>query len=233
MADEKSNEKPEQRTEEGPVPAGAEKPPLLKRIRAMIAPPRRPEVRPQKPPAEKQEGDPAASGKPAGESPTAETKSLGEKAIGRVPGLGGTRTPEPDLPGRIDGLRGWLEEIERRQGRMTWFGAAAMLIALVASGAALYLGVKSNQDSASKDDLDEVRTEISQLRTELERSNAQKLQSVTQQLTSLQQQLKTVQTKQNQQAKDITELKQRPVPTPTPPSTTTQQNQNQNEKQNP
>ena len=68
---------------------------------------------------------------------------------GDLPGgqaAAGAKTPQPDLPGRIDGLRGWLGQIERRQARMTYVAAAGLLIALAAAGVALYLGITNNQD---------------------------------------------------------------------------------------
>lgn len=118
------------------------------------------------------------------------------------------KAPEPDLPGRIDGLRGWLEEIERRQGRMTYFGGAATLVALITSGAALLIGIGASNDSASKDDLDEVKAQITQLQTQVQAAtgNTKKLEALGDQLTAVQQQIRTVRTAQARQASAIAGL---------------------------
>ena len=142
----------------------------------------------------------------------------------------GRKKPPPDIEGRIDGLRGWLEEIERRQGRMTYFGAAGLLIAIAAAGAALYFGITTHNDAATKDDLDEVKAEITTLKAEVAKANQGK-QSLNQTLTSLQQQLKSIQAKQQATDQQIASLRKQAASTPpasslptpgvTPPATTT------------
>src|SRR6266536_681249 len=47
------------------------------------------------------------------------------------------KAPDPNLQERMEGLQGWMAEIERKQGRMTYFGLAAVVIAILAAGAAL------------------------------------------------------------------------------------------------
>jgi len=42
-------------------------------------------------------------------------------------GVAGTKAPEPNLQERMEGLQGWMAEIERKQGRITYFGAAGLL----------------------------------------------------------------------------------------------------------
>src|SRR4029079_19309974 len=67
-------------------------------------------------------------------------KKPAAKKAAAAKGSAGAKKPPPDLPGRIDGLRGWLDQIERRQARMTYVAAAGLLIALATAGVALYLG---------------------------------------------------------------------------------------------
>src|SRR4051812_27774496 len=69
--------------------------------------------------------------------PKAATKAGTSAAVAEAkPAVAGAKAP--DLNERIAGLQGWMAEIERKQGRMTYFGAAAVLIAIAAAGAALY-----------------------------------------------------------------------------------------------
>ena len=72
----------------------------------------------------------------------------------------GAKKPPTDIPAQIDGLRGWADEIERKQGRMTYFGAAGLLIAIAASGAALYFGITTHNDSATKADVDKIEQDV-------------------------------------------------------------------------
>jgi uncharacterized protein HemX len=126
---------------------------------------------------------------------------------------GSGKKPPADLAAQIDGLRGWLGEIERKQGRMTYFGAAGLLIAIAAAGAALYFGITTHNDAATKTDLDQVEKDIAELRTEVTKANQGK-QSLNQTLTSLQQQLKSIQAKQQATDQQIQSLKSQPSAAP-------------------
>ncbi|MFN2611942.1 MAG: hypothetical protein ABR536_01065 [Solirubrobacterales bacterium] len=130
--------------------------------------------------------------------------------------------PAPDLPARIDGLRGWLDQIERRQGRMSYFGAAGLLIALATAGVALYLGISAQQDDARKSDLDDVKAEISKVQTDSAASVDKKLKTLNGTIAALQQQV-TAAEQQAQQAKQAAAASQSaavapPVITPPAPS---------------
>ena len=50
----------------------------------------------------------------------------------------------------MEGLQGWMAEIERKQERMTYFGGARRSLAVLARPAALYLGIINKQDSADQ-----------------------------------------------------------------------------------
>ena len=157
------------------------------------------------------------------------TAAKASSAKGAAKTAKGAKKPPTDIPAQIDGLRGWADEIERKQGRMTYFGAAGLLIAIAASGAALYFGITAHNDSATKTDVDKIKQDIAALRTEVEKSN-QSNQSLDQTITSLQQQLKSVQTKQAQTDQQISALQSKaataapstlPTPGATAPTTTT------------
>ncbi len=163
----------------------------------------------------------------AAEKAAAKTGATTEEKTGTKPAaptLGG-RQPAPDLPGRIDGLRGWLEEIERKQGRMLYFGAAALTIALLASGVALYLGLTAQSDKATKDDVDKVRESVTALQGDVSQLGAGR-KSLTQTISGLEAQVKGLQARQQQSEQQISALQKQaaqapPVPsTPTPTPTT-------------
>jgi uncharacterized protein HemX len=75
----------------------------------------------------------------------------------------GAKTPEPNLQERIEGLQGWMAEVERKQARITYFGGLALLLALAAAGVALYFGLTTHSDSATKSDLDSLTNRVNSL----------------------------------------------------------------------
>jgi len=148
--------------------------------------------------ASKTEEKPAGGGKPAAK--TAGTKAPATKTAA------GAKAPDPNLVERMEGLQGWMAEIERRQGRMTYFGAAAIVIAIAAAGAALYFGITSKSDSATKDDLDAVEKKVDGLEQAVTKSNQQTQNTLNSTITGLQNSIQAVQKKQAQDAANISTL---------------------------
>src|SRR5687767_14452244 len=69
---------------------------------------------------------------------------------------------KPNLDERMEGLQGWMAEIERKQRRLTLIGTVGTLAALLAAGAALYFAI-ATPNSASKDDFDDLETQVETL----------------------------------------------------------------------
>jgi septal ring factor EnvC (AmiA/AmiB activator) len=107
---------------------------------------------------------------------------------------------------RMEGLQGWMAEIERKQGRMTYFGGAAALVAIAASAGALYLGVTTKDDSATKDDVDEINTQLEATQTEVKRTVEKALKATNDRIATLEQQVADLEQKQSQNSKDIATL---------------------------
>jgi septal ring factor EnvC (AmiA/AmiB activator) len=61
---------------------------------------------------------------------------------------------------RIDGLRTWLAQVDRRLGIRTYAFAAASVLALAAAAVAIILALQLQEDSATKGELDRLRSEI-------------------------------------------------------------------------
>jgi uncharacterized protein HemX len=116
------------------------------------------------------------------------------------------KAPEPNLVERMEGLQGWMAEIERKQGRMTYFGAAGILIAILAAGAALYFGITNKSDSATKDDLDALETKVSGLEQAVTKSNQQTQQTLNSTITGLQTSIQTLQKQVSEDAAKISTL---------------------------
>ncbi len=97
---------------------------------------------------------------------TAATKAGAERATATKAAAGKGEAPAPNLQERMEGVQGWMAEIDRKQGRLTYFGAAAFLIAILASGAALYFGLTAKSDNSdTRDDIDELSTKVDQAAT--------------------------------------------------------------------
>ena len=145
----------------------------------------------------------------------------------------GSKGPDPNLIERMEGLQGWMAEIERKQGRMTYFGAAGILIAILAAGAALYFGITNKSDSASKSDVDALEKKVNGLEQAVTKNNQQTQQTLNSTITGLQGSIQTLQKQRAQDAANIATLQSQasagalkgaaatPSPSVTPPGATT------------
>src|SRR5215208_2601071 len=83
------------------------------------------------------------------------------KAGAQTPTAPPTRPARPVGPNeRIDGLRAWVAQVDRKLGVRTYIGAALTLLALAAAGVALFFALQAKQDSATKSELDSVRSQL-------------------------------------------------------------------------
>ena len=138
------------------------------------------------------EAQPKQSANPAGaKAPSGATK---EKA------------PEPNIQERMEGLQGWMAEIERKQGRMTYFGIAGVAIAILAAGAALYFGLTAKSDSATKGDLDALTKRIDALEAAATKNSKDTQEALNSSVSQLQQSIAAVQKQQAQNAASISTL---------------------------
>jgi uncharacterized protein HemX len=144
----------------------------------------------------------------------------------------GAKAPEPNLQERIEGLQGWMAEIERKQARLTYFGGFALLLALGAAGAALYFGLTAHSDSATKNDLDALTNRVNSLQGAVTKNSKDTQNALNASIAQLQQSLSSLQKKQAQAATNISTLqgqvaagalnkKATPGATPSAPGATT------------
>jgi uncharacterized protein HemX len=116
------------------------------------------------------------------------------------------KTPEPNLQERIEGLQGWMAEIERKQARITYFGGLALLLALGAAGAALYFGLTTHSDSATKKDLDALSARVNSLQGAVTKNSKETQNALNASIAQLQQSLGNLQKQQTQAAANIATL---------------------------
>jgi uncharacterized coiled-coil protein SlyX len=144
---------------------------------------------------------------------TAETKEAATPAAKAATGTKSAATkaaagstPEPNLEERMKGLQGWMAEIERKQGRLTYFGLAAVTIAILAAGAALYFGLSAKSDSATKGDLDALSKRIDDLEAAATKNSKDTQAALNASVAQLQQTISSLQKQQSQDSANIATL---------------------------
>ncbi|MFL5907583.1 MAG: hypothetical protein ACJ75Z_08310 [Solirubrobacterales bacterium] len=133
-----------------------------------------------------------------------EPKAATKADTGAAVAVAGAKAP--DLNERIAGLQGWMAEIERRQGRITYFGAAAVLIAIAAAGAALYFGITAKNDSATKGDVDALSKKVDGLQGAVTKNSRDTQATLNDTVNRLQASIAAAQKQQAQQAATISTL---------------------------
>jgi hypothetical protein len=116
------------------------------------------------------------------------------------------KSPESNLQERIEGLQGWMAELERKLARTTYFGAMAVLIAIAAAGAALYLGITNKNDSATKDDVDSLKARVDALQSAVTKNSKATQDTINNSIAQLQGSIQALQKQQAQDAANISTL---------------------------
>jgi uncharacterized protein HemX len=116
------------------------------------------------------------------------------------------KTPDANLQERMEGLQGWMAEIERKQGRITYFGIAGLLIAILAAGAALYFGLTAKSDSATKSNVDALSKRIDSLEAAATKNSRDTQEALNASVTQLQQSISAIQKQQSENAASISTL---------------------------
>src|SRR3954471_3674311 len=116
------------------------------------------------------------------------------------------KAPEANLQERMEGLQGWMAEIERKQGRITYFGIAGLLIAIIAAGAALYFGLTAKSDSATKSNVDALSKRIDSLEAAATKNSKDTQEALNSSVTQLQQSISSLQKTQSQNSSSIATL---------------------------
>ncbi len=142
---------------------------------------------------------PASPANP-GSTPTEPAKPAATKTAA------GSKPPEPNLQERMEGLQGWMAELERKQARTTYFGALALLLAIAAAGAALYFGLTTRSDSAKKSDLDPLSKRIDSLEGAVTKNSKDTQNALNASIAQLQQSISSLQKQRAQDAANISTL---------------------------
>ncbi len=85
--------------------------------------------------------------------------------------------PKPNLnvEERMEGVQGWMAELEKKQERTTRVGGIAMGLAVLAAASALVLGILNKQDAATTEDVDELTEKVNALGASVEQQTEKQL----------------------------------------------------------
>jgi septal ring factor EnvC (AmiA/AmiB activator) len=109
---------------------------------------------------------------------------------------GGQQQAPADPHERIDGLRSWLAQVERKLGLRTYIGAALAVLALAAAGAAIYLALTTKEDAATEADVQNLREELTGVREAAAEAAQQDVQSLNETLGDLEDRLGKLESEQ-------------------------------------
>lgn len=103
-----------------------------------------------------------------------------------------TPAPEPTMAERVEGLRSWVAQLDRRIGVRTYAGAAALVLALAAAAVALVLVLQLQDDSATDTDVAELRDEIAGVEDTAAEAAQEDVQSLGDRLTEIESQVSEI-----------------------------------------
>ncbi len=162
-----------------------------------------------KKPASKDEAKPDEKAEPKAEAktePKAEQKveAKTESKAEQKPAA----KPIANIEDRMEGVQGWMAELEKRQERTSRVGGIALLLAILAAGGALALGILNKQDAATTEDVDELTSKVNALGASVEKQTETQLKGINERLGSLERQVASLNERQRKTEADIATLRQ-------------------------
>jgi hypothetical protein len=118
------------------------------------------------------------------------------------------KEPKPNLEERMEGLQGWMAEIERKQRRMTLFGGILTVLAAAAAGVALYFAI-ATPNTATKDDVDDLQAQVETLQQQVTQATTDqnRLKALNATIQSLNTRVAAAEQRANQSASEIAAVK--------------------------
>jgi uncharacterized protein HemX len=119
-------------------------------------------------------------------------------------------TPPPQQPPkpvdpqqRIDGLRSWIAQLERKLGVRTYIGAALAVLALAAGGAGIFLALRVERDAATEADVENLREELTGVEQTAAQAAQEDVQALGQRITDLEEQISRLRSQQRSQSNEL------------------------------
>jgi len=152
------------------------------------------------PAAQARDERPAPGASAGGDAPASPSKA-GPAAATAAPKPAAARPPDPHE--RIDSMRAWLAQLDRRLGVRTYLLGAIGLLAVAAAVVALVLVLQLKRDTATKDDLDALRGELTGVQQSATQAAQKGVRSVNQRLTELQNEVSSLSSQQTTSKREL------------------------------
>jgi uncharacterized protein HemX len=122
----------------------------------------------------------------------------------------GQPTPTPQQPPtpadpqqRIDGLRSWIAQLERKLGVRTYIGAALAVLALAAGGAGIFLALRVEEDAATDADVENLREELTGVEQTAAQAAQEDVRSLGRRITDLEGQISRLRSQLRSQSNEL------------------------------
>ena len=112
--------------------------------------------------------------------------------------------PEPTMAERIEGLRAWVAQLDRRIGVRTYAGAAALVLALAAAAVALVLVLQLQDEAATDTDVQELRDQIAGVEDSAAEAAQEDVQSLGDRVADIESQISEIASGQDSVDQEIT-----------------------------
>lgn len=86
---------------------------------------------------------------------------------------------------RLEGLRAWIAQLDRRLGVRTYIGAAVAVLALAAGIVGVVLALSAKDESATREDVSELRGEVEDVQRKASETAEDELTAITERLDAL------------------------------------------------
>jgi DNA repair exonuclease SbcCD ATPase subunit len=111
--------------------------------------------------------------------------------------------PSTDLQERMEGLRAWLAQLDRKLGLRTYVGAAIAVLTLAAAAVALVLVLSLRQDAATEEDVQALRDEISSVEQSASQAADSRVSALEQRLDDLEDEVNRISTAQSTSRREL------------------------------
>jgi uncharacterized protein HemX len=126
-----------------------------------------------------------------GAGPGLEPAAATPKPVSPAPGPGKpSATADPQE--RIDGLRAWLAQVDRKLGVRSYAGGAAIVLALAAGIVGVVLALSAKDESATKDEVSSLRNQVEQVSQEASAAAEEQVGSLADRVDAIEQQLSSL-----------------------------------------
>lgn len=130
-------------------------------------------------------------GGPGAPQPPAAPPLAKPPADAATPGAAPAAKPEP-VEERIDGLRAWIAQLDRRLGIRTWVGAVALVLALAAGIVGVVLAIDARDESATKADARALSEQIDAVQKEASSTAQRTVAQLNERVDALEQRMNTI-----------------------------------------